>query len=168
MLAEDMRHLCQRKKGFITQSNNSSYRISNFLNGTTFLCLNTHRMKPKLPGDTCTHSRLQYRGGAWNKGIGPLFGRETLHSKAVHYIYIIEQILKNSPLLFAKCAELWRPSYSLVCCLCWIINRSFTFHISSSKSLLFLYFALCYTSGSQPFFNITLPTRCLFRHFLLT
>lgn len=60
------------------------------------------------------------------------------------------------------------PSYSLVYCLCWIINRSFTFHISSSKSLLFLYFALCYTSGSQPFFNITLPTRCLFRHFLLT
>ena len=59
------------------------------------------------------------------------------------------------------------PSYSLVYCLCWIINRSFTFHISSSKSLLFLYFALCYTSGSQPFF-ITLPTRCLFRHFLLT
>lgn len=81
---------------------------------------------------------------------------------------LLNRYKKNSPLLFAKCAELWRPSYSLVYCLCWIINRSFTFHISSSKSLLFLYFALCYTSGSQPFFNITLPTRCLFRHFLLT
>lgn len=105
------------------------------------------------------------------QGIGPSFGRETLHSKAVHYIYVIEQIyIKKKTVLFClqNVQNSEDSSYSLVYCLCWIINRSFTFHISSSKSLLFLYFALCYISDSQPFFNITLPIRCLFRHFLLT
>ena len=96
-----------------------------------------HSIKPKLPGDICTYSRLQDRRGTLSKYVGPLLQKETFSTLTAHYIHEWKDRKKFSPLLSTRYAELRRSMenclpttlefYSLVYYLSWIKNKAEVF-----------------------------------------
>lgn len=96
-LADNVRQPGQRKQGFIIH-NISNLKTSSFLKGHLFSKSSVHRVKPKLPSDTCAHSRLRLRRGALSKSVGPLLRREgDTISKLFDTVHIMETIRGESP-----------------------------------------------------------------------